>query len=81
MTSRAFCAKHNMKMCTVAELVSYRMKREQFIKRVETIKLPTKWGVFTLHAYSSIVDREPHLALCQGGIGRSRCQRQCRPYR
>jgi 3,4-dihydroxy 2-butanone 4-phosphate synthase/GTP cyclohydrolase II len=64
-----FCRKHNLKMCTIADLISYRMKREQFIKRIQTITMPTKWGIFTLHAYSSMVDREPHLALCMGGIG------------
>lgn len=64
-----FCQKHQLKMCTIAELVSYRLHREQFIKRIETIQLPTRWGVFTLHAYSSVVDREPHLALCMGGVG------------
>ena len=64
-----FCKKHNLKMATIADLISYRMRREQFIKRIETIQLPTQWGMFTLHAYSSIVDKEPHLALCQGGVG------------
>ena len=64
-----FCHKHHLKMCTIADLISYRMKREQFIKRIQTIQLPTRWGTFTLHAYTSIVDREPHLALCMGGIG------------
>src|SRR5207237_2587720 len=43
--------------------------REQFVKRIETITLPTNWGVFTLHAYQSVVDHEPHLALCKGGVG------------
>ena len=28
-----FCAQHNLKMCTVADLISYRLKREQFIRR------------------------------------------------
>ncbi|HLL89798.1 MAG TPA: bifunctional 3,4-dihydroxy-2-butanone-4-phosphate synthase/GTP cyclohydrolase II [Tepidisphaeraceae bacterium] len=64
-----FCATHNLKMCTIADLISYRLKREQFVKRIETITLPTNWGVFTLHAYQSQVDPQPHLALCKGGIG------------
>jgi 3,4-dihydroxy 2-butanone 4-phosphate synthase/GTP cyclohydrolase II len=64
-----FCQKHDLKMCTIADLISYRLKREQFVKRIETITLPTDWGVFTLHAYQSILDPQPHLALCKGGIG------------
>jgi 3,4-dihydroxy 2-butanone 4-phosphate synthase / GTP cyclohydrolase II len=64
-----FCEKHNLKMCTIADLISYRLKREQFVKRIETVTLPTDWGVFTLHAYQSVLDPQPHLALCKGGIG------------
>jgi 3,4-dihydroxy 2-butanone 4-phosphate synthase/GTP cyclohydrolase II len=65
----AFCRKHDMKMCTIADLISYRLKREQFVKRIETITMPTNWGVFTMHAYQSVVDHQPHLALCKGGVG------------
>src|SRR5688500_12691758 len=65
----AFCAEHNMKMCTVADLISYRLKREQFVKRIESVTLPTRWGEFRLHAYQSAIDPQPHLALCKGGVG------------
>src|SRR5437763_11425598 len=64
-----FCATHGLKMCTIAELISYRLKREQFVKRIETVTLPTSWGVFKMIAYQSAIDPQPHLALCKGGIG------------
>ncbi|WP_428938063.1 bifunctional 3,4-dihydroxy-2-butanone-4-phosphate synthase/GTP cyclohydrolase II [Fontivita pretiosa] len=64
-----FCQKHGLKMCTIADLISYRLKREQFVKRIETITLPTRWGLFKLIAYQSVVDSQPHLALCKGGVG------------
>jgi 3,4-dihydroxy 2-butanone 4-phosphate synthase/GTP cyclohydrolase II len=64
-----FCARHDLKMCTIADLISYRLKREQFVKRIETINLPTRWGDFKLIAYQSQVDAQPHLALCKGGVG------------
>jgi 3,4-dihydroxy 2-butanone 4-phosphate synthase/GTP cyclohydrolase II len=64
-----FCKEHDLKMCTIAELISYRLKREQFVKRIETTLLPTRWGNFTLHGYQSLVDAQPHLALCKGGVG------------
>jgi 3,4-dihydroxy 2-butanone 4-phosphate synthase/GTP cyclohydrolase II len=64
-----FCAQHNLKMCTIADLISYRLKREQFVKRIQSITLPTRWGVFQLHAYQSAIDPQPHLALCKGGVG------------
>lgn len=64
-----FCSRHDIRMGTVADLISYRLKREQFVKRIETVELPTKWGLFKLIAYQSQVDPQPHLALCVGGIG------------
>lgn len=65
----AFCQTHNLKMCTVAELISYRLKREQLVRRIESIPMPTRWGDFQLIAYQSQTDPEPHLALTLGGIG------------
>src|SRR3954462_4269479 len=65
----AFCRKHDIKMATIADLISYRLKKEQFIRRIESITLPTRWGTFQLHAYQSAIDPQPHLALCKGGIG------------
>jgi len=64
-----FCAKHNLKMCTIADLISYRLKREQFVRRIQTVALPTQWGQFKLVAYQSVIDPQPHLALCKGGVG------------
>ena len=61
--------KHGIRMYTVADIIEYRMKHEAFIKRGVTTKLPTKYGNFTLIAYHSPVDPEPHLALCCGGVG------------
>jgi 3,4-dihydroxy 2-butanone 4-phosphate synthase/GTP cyclohydrolase II len=64
-----FCQEHGLKMGSIADLISYRLKREQFVKRIETVQLPTNWGTFTLIAYQSAVDQQPHLALCKGGVG------------
>jgi 3,4-dihydroxy 2-butanone 4-phosphate synthase / GTP cyclohydrolase II len=65
----AFCATHQLKMCTIADLISYRLKREQFVRRIESVSLPTQWGTFQLYGYQSMVDAQPHLALCKGGVG------------
>ncbi|HPD30926.1 MAG TPA: bifunctional 3,4-dihydroxy-2-butanone-4-phosphate synthase/GTP cyclohydrolase II [Phycisphaerae bacterium] len=64
-----FCERHKLKMCTIADLIEYRHQREMLVERVETIHFPTPYGRFTLHAYRSLVDIEPHLALCCGGVG------------
>jgi len=64
-----FCERHGIKMCTIADLVEYRHQRETLVERIETVQLPTQYGEFTLQAYKSLVDPEPHLALCCGGVG------------
>ncbi len=64
-----FAKKHGLNIFSVAQIVEYRQQREQFVQRGEVIKLPTRHGEFTLIEYCSPVDREPHLALCCGGIG------------
>jgi 3,4-dihydroxy 2-butanone 4-phosphate synthase/GTP cyclohydrolase II len=66
---REFCRKHNLKMCTIEELIKYRRQRERLITRQIALKLPTQHGNFDLVAYSSMVDPEPHVALCLGGVG------------
>jgi 3,4-dihydroxy 2-butanone 4-phosphate synthase/GTP cyclohydrolase II len=66
---RRFCAQHGLKMCTIESLIKFRRQRERLIHRELTVKLPTNHGEFDLVAYTSVVDPEPHLALCKGGLG------------
>ncbi len=64
-----FCARHGLKITSVAKLVEYRLQRESQVKRVECVSLPTDYGDFKLIAYESVTSPEPHLALCKGGVG------------
>src|SRR5579862_1723498 len=66
---RAFAARHGLKMCTIEDLIKYRRQREKLIRRELSLKLPTQLGDFDLIVYTSVVDPEPHLALCMGGVG------------
>jgi 3,4-dihydroxy 2-butanone 4-phosphate synthase/GTP cyclohydrolase II len=66
---RRFCEQHGLKMCTIEGLIKFRRQREKLIRREIAVKLPTPLGEFDLFAYSSVVDPEPHLALCLGGVG------------
>ncbi len=59
----------DLRLYTVADIIEHRMQRERFVSRLETVKLPTRFGEFRLIAYSTPVDHEPHLALCCGGVG------------
>ncbi|MCK5113479.1 MAG: bifunctional 3,4-dihydroxy-2-butanone-4-phosphate synthase/GTP cyclohydrolase II [Phycisphaerae bacterium] len=64
-----FCTEHDLKMCSVANIVQHRLKSENLIKREVEIDLPTAAGVFRAIAYTSLVDEHPHVALCYGGVG------------
>jgi 3,4-dihydroxy 2-butanone 4-phosphate synthase/GTP cyclohydrolase II len=65
----AFCKTHRLKMCTIEDLIKYRRQREKLVRREISLRLPTAHGEFDLFAYTSVVDPEPHLALCVGGVG------------
>src|SRR5262249_43983093 len=64
-----FCAEHNLKMLTVAELIRYRMRHERYVQRVAEAILPTRHGEFKMIAYESEIDGESHIALVKGDIG------------
>src|SRR4051794_38325560 len=61
-----FCAKHDLKMLTVAELIRYRMQNERYVNRIGEAMVPTRHGEFRMIAYESEVDGESHVALVMG---------------
>src|SRR3981081_3330303 len=63
-----FCAQHNIKMLTVADLIRYRMQHERYVRRVAEAVLPTRYGDFRIIAYSSDVDHDQHVALVRGDL-------------
>ena len=65
-----FCQQHKLKMCSVADIIRHRLRSERLIERAVEIDMPLEMGTFRLIAYSSVVDPEPHLALCLGGVGK-----------
>jgi len=65
----AFCAQHNLKMLTVAELIRYRMAHERYVHRVGEALVDTRFGEFRLIAYESEIDGgESHIALIRGDV-------------
>lgn len=63
-----FARKHNLEICSVADLIEYRRTREKLVEREEIVKLPTDHGDFDLHLYRSKVDGQHHLALVRGEV-------------
>jgi len=65
----AFCREHDLKICTIADLIEYRRRTEKLVERIEHVKLPTDLGLFDLYLYRTTVEPGIHLALTMGGIG------------
>jgi 3,4-dihydroxy 2-butanone 4-phosphate synthase/GTP cyclohydrolase II len=63
-----FCARHNLKMISVADLIRYRLKTERFMHRVAEGCIETEFGEFRTIAYTSDIDPEHHLALVRGEV-------------
>jgi 3,4-dihydroxy 2-butanone 4-phosphate synthase/GTP cyclohydrolase II len=68
----SLCAQHQLKMCSVEQIIEYRLQREALVERLDPAPgtpIDTPFGRFNLIAYHSMVDPLPHLALTVGGVG------------
>ncbi|MDR3699251.1 MAG: 3,4-dihydroxy-2-butanone-4-phosphate synthase [Candidatus Sulfopaludibacter sp.] len=63
-----FCARHNLKMISVADLIRYRLKTERFLHRAAEGCIETEFGDFRTIAYTSDIDPEHHMALVRGDV-------------
>tara|TARA_B100000614_G_scaffold23795_1_gene18688 strand:+ start:276 stop:1475 length:1200 start_codon:yes stop_codon:yes gene_type:complete len=63
-----FAKKHSLKIISIEDLIRFRRKKESIIKKVEKIKLPTKFGEFDLHMYDDIYNNKVHFGLTFGKI-------------
>jgi 3,4-dihydroxy 2-butanone 4-phosphate synthase/GTP cyclohydrolase II len=63
-----FCARHGMKMISVASLIRYRLENEHFVERRDEGCLHTEFGSFKTVSYVSTFNNEEHVALVFGDI-------------
>jgi 3,4-dihydroxy 2-butanone 4-phosphate synthase/GTP cyclohydrolase II len=63
-----FSKKHNIKIICIKDLISYRRRREKFVRRITKVHFPTKYGNFVLHVYESKIDNNEHIALVKGKV-------------
>jgi len=69
---KQFADKHQLKLCSVNQLIEHRLSSTRLVHRVEPLRgvqVDTAEGPFTMFAFQSKVDTQPHLALCLGGVG------------
>ncbi|HEX9653686.1 MAG TPA: bifunctional 3,4-dihydroxy-2-butanone-4-phosphate synthase/GTP cyclohydrolase II, partial [bacterium] len=58
----------DLKIITIKDFIEYRRRTEILVKRVVTTSLPTDYGEFTLHLYSSEYDEQHHVAIVKGDV-------------
>ena len=63
---RDIAKKFDLKIITIEDLISYRMKHETLIKEIVQVDMPTKYGDFKLKAFKQTTTGEEHLALIKG---------------
>jgi 3,4-dihydroxy 2-butanone 4-phosphate synthase/GTP cyclohydrolase II len=61
-----FAAEHDLKVGTIADLISYRSRTERLVSRVAERVVETAWGEFKLIAFNDSTDNQTHLALVKG---------------
>lgn len=65
---RAIADAHGLALVTIADLIAYRRRHEQLVRREAEVDLPTRHGRFRLVAYSTTIDSRIHLALVKGAV-------------
>ena len=63
-----FSRAHDVKIVTVADIITYRREHEKLIERVAEARVPTEHGEFRAVSYRSITDPNEHIALVKGDI-------------
>ncbi len=63
---RQVADRFHMKLVSIQDLITYRLKTESLITREIEVDMPTRWGHFRLVAFRQLQDDREHLALVKG---------------
>lgn len=61
-----YAKQHNLKIISIADLISYRLQHDRLIKRETVADLPTQFGLFQIYAYRHTLDNTEHVAIVKG---------------
>lgn len=61
-----FAKHHRLKICTIRDLIEYRRKTENLVRRAAQTEISNRHGKFRLMAFESKVDKDLHVALVLG---------------
>ncbi|WP_353769819.1 bifunctional 3,4-dihydroxy-2-butanone-4-phosphate synthase/GTP cyclohydrolase II [Okeania sp. SIO1F9] len=57
---------HNLKLISIADLISYRIRHDRFVYREAIAKLPSQFGEFQIYAYRNTQNNSEHVAIVKG---------------
>jgi len=63
-----FASRHGLRVITVQDLITFRMRREKLVRRAAAATVPTRHGTFRALLYQNLVGNDQHLALTLGDI-------------
>ncbi len=61
-----YAKQYNLKIISIADLISYRLKHDRFVARETVANLPTEFGFFQIYAYRHTLDNTEHVAIVKG---------------
>lgn len=61
-----YAKEHQLKIISIADLISYRLKYDRFVYRETIAQLPSKFGNFQIYAYRNTLDNSEHVAIVKG---------------
>ncbi|MBE9126051.1 bifunctional 3,4-dihydroxy-2-butanone-4-phosphate synthase RibB/GTP cyclohydrolase II RibA [Coleofasciculus sp. LEGE 07092] len=61
-----YAKQHNLKLISIADLISYRLQHDRFVYRETIATLPTVFGNFQIYGYRNTMDSSEHVAIVKG---------------
>ncbi|MEM8718977.1 MAG: bifunctional 3,4-dihydroxy-2-butanone-4-phosphate synthase/GTP cyclohydrolase II [Cyanobacteria bacterium P01_G01_bin.39] len=61
-----YAKEHNLKLISIADLISYRLQHDRFVYRETVCDFPSQFGDFKIYAYANALDKTEHLAIVKG---------------
>ncbi|MFZ2602800.1 MAG: 3,4-dihydroxy-2-butanone-4-phosphate synthase, partial [Candidatus Omnitrophota bacterium] len=63
-----FSKRHNLKICSITDLIEYRRRSEKLVERITEAALPTEFGTYKLILYRDLIEKQIHVALTMGEL-------------
>jgi len=63
---KEFAKKHDLKVGTIADVISHRLQHDSLVRREVEVRMPTEFGEFRMIGYTNAVDKTEHVALVMG---------------